>query len=287
MAARCVAARCVRPSAAASLANLPRRSALFAAAMGLGASRSPSPRALAAAAQAAEDDPVASILLDPKFPESWPYGADAFARYDEAPDGSFYTEPRFVTHIDDRAIEALSDYYAASFPPVAEKPALLDLCSSWISHYPKDYNPSNLDSVVGLGMNEDELQRNGALTSFVVKDLNEDPVLPFDDNSFDVVTNAVSVDYLTRPLEVFREMHRVLKPGGTAIMSFSNRCFPTKAIAVWTQTGDPDHIWIVGSYFHYAGGFEKPQAKEITKRAGMLQRGGDPMYVVFARKQLS
>ncbi len=55
-----------------------------------------------------------------------------------------------------------------------------------------------------------------------------DATLPYEDNSFDVVTNAVSVDYLTRPLEVFREMHRVLKPGGQAIMSFSNRCFPTK-----------------------------------------------------------
>ena len=45
---------------------------------------------------------------------------------------------------------------------------------------------------------------------------------------FQVITNTVSVDYLSKPIEVFKEMHRVLKPGGTAIMSFSNRCFPTK-----------------------------------------------------------
>ena len=113
----------------------------------------------------------------------------------------------------------------------------------------------------------------------MVRDLNENPTLPYEDGTFDVVTNAVSVDYLTRPLEVMKEVRRVLKPGGLAIMSFSNRCFPTKAIAIWTATGDPDHIWIVGSYFHFAGGFEAPQARDISPNPGRT----DPMYVVFAR----
>lgn len=111
-----------------------------------------------------------------------------------------------------------------------------------------------------------------------MRDLNAAPELPFPDASFDVVTNAVSVDYLTRPREVMREVARVLKPGGLALMSFSNRCFPTKAVAIWTSTGDLDHVWIVGSYFHFAGGFEPPQAVDIS--AGR----GDPMYVVFARR---
>ena len=92
--------------------------------------------------------------------------------------------------------------------------------------------------VAGLGMNQEELVRNKQLTEFAVRDLNLDPTLPYADNSFDFITNCVSVDYLTRPLEVFKEIHRCLKPGGVAIMSFSNRCFPTKAIAIWTQTGD-------------------------------------------------
>lgn len=120
-----------------------------------------------------------------------------------------------------------------------------------------------------------------------MRDLNKDPVLPYPDNTFDVVTNCVSVDYLTKPLEVMREVHRVLKPGGRAVMSFSNRCFPTKAVAVWTATGDEDHVWIVGSYFHYSvpGGFEPPRAVDISPRPkGPFAPGGDPMYVVEAVK---
>ena len=167
------------------------------------------------------------------------------------------------------------------FPPRAGPSVqLLDVCSSWISHYPRGYD-SSCGRISGLGMNEEELGRNPILSDFAVRDLNADPTLPYPDNTFDVVTNAVSVDYLTRPLEVMKEVQRVLKPGGLALMSFSNRCFPTKAIAIWTSTSDMDHIWVVGAYFHFAGGFEAPQAVDISPGP---KGKSDPMYVVYARK---
>lgn len=221
------------------------------------------------------------VLANPEFPEVWPYTPEAFQRFDESSDSSFYNEPRFVTHIDDMAIKALTEFYEESFPASGSGAALLDMCSSWISHYPKGYQANRIS---GTGMNEDELKRNSILTDYDVRDLNEEPVLPYPDNTFDVVTNAVSIDYLVKPLEIMREVHRVLKPGGLAIMSFSNRCFPTKAVSVWTATGDLDHVYIVGSYFHYAGGFEPPAARDITKK-GLLGQKGDPMYVVYSRKQ--
>jgi ubiquinone/menaquinone biosynthesis C-methylase UbiE len=77
-------------------------------------------------------------------------------------------------------------------------------------------------------MNEAEFARNSLLTDYELKDLDTDPTPPYEDNAFDVITNAVSVDCLNKPLEVVKEMHRVLLPGGTAMMSFANRCFPTK-----------------------------------------------------------
>lgn len=244
----------------------------------LGALLSGAPRKTNAAASTMTAE---QVLQDPQWPDKFPFRDEMFQRYDESEDSLFYDYPRFVTHIDDAAIKSLTQFYADAFPASPDA-ALLDICSSWISHYPPGLKAKR---VAGLGMNEEELKRNPVLTEYTVKDLNADPVLPYEDASFDVVTNAVSVDYLAKPLEMFREMHRVLKPGGLAIMSFSNRCFPTKAIAVWTSTEDLDHCWIVGSYFHYAvpGGFAPPEAKDITAPASRGGRG-DPMYVVYARK---
>ncbi|KAJ0985525.1 hypothetical protein J5N97_003881 [Dioscorea zingiberensis] len=123
----------------------------------------------------------------------------------------------------------------------------------------------------------------GILTEYIVQDLNVNPKLPFPDDSFDVITNVVSVDYLTKPIEVFKEMQRILKPGGQAIMSFSNRMFWTKAISIWTSTGDVEHAWIVGAYFHYAGGFEPPVAVDISPNPGR----SDPMYIICSRKKFN
>ena len=140
--------------------------------------------------------------------------------------------------------------------------SICDLCSSWISHLPTNIKYSR---VAGLGMNAEELARNPQLTEHTVQDLNANPVLPYEDNSFDYVCN---VDYLNKPLEIFREMHRVLKPGGKAIMSFSNRMFPTKAVAVWTQTDDSGHVWIVGSYYKFSADWTDTAAFDISSGKG-------------------
>lgn len=229
-------------------------------------------------ASARQKGAVEEALKNVEWPEQFPFKEEDFQRFDESPDSLFYEAPRFVTHIDDPAIAALTKYYSEALPP-SNTPgvSILDMCSSWVSHFPKGYKQ---DRIVGLGMNEDELKRNPVLTEYVVQDLNLNPKLPFEDNSFDVITNVVSVDYLTKPLDIFKEMSRILKPGGRAIMSFSNRCFWTKAISIWTSTGDADHALIVGSYFHYAGGFQPPQAVDISPNPGR----SDPMYIVFSRK---
>ncbi|XAR67173.1 hypothetical protein NMG60_11013636 [Bertholletia excelsa] len=229
-------------------------------------------------ASAREKGEVEKVLKNVEWPEQFPFKEEDFQRFDESPDSLFYESPRFVMHIDDPAIAALTKYYSEVFPP-SNTPgiAILDMCTSWVSHFPKGYKQ---ERIVGMGMNEDELKRNPVLTEYVVQDLNVDPKLPFEDNSFDVITNVVSVDYLTKPIDIFKEMCRILKPGGLAIISFSNRCFWTKAISKWTSTGDIDHVLIVGSYFHYAGGFEPPEAVDISPNPGR----SDPMYIVYSRK---
>jgi SAM-dependent methyltransferase len=266
--------------------NIDRRKVLGLFGVGL-SSISSSPNnnnnkiAFAAKASSGEQqkNAISQVLKDPQWPPIYPFTTKDMGRYDESADSFFYEQPRLVKHIDDQAIDALTKYYSEVFKTV-EKPKVLDICSSWISHYPSDVEFSRC---AGTGMNEDELLKNPRFTEKpTVVDLNETPKLPYDDNSFDFVTNAVSVDYLTKPLEVMQEVRRVLKPGGRAIMSFSNRCFPTKAVSIWTATGDLDHIWIVGAYYHFANGFDPPEGIDISPNPGR----SDPMYVVTAVKSV-
>ena len=165
-------------------------------------------------------------------------------RQDEADDNDFYDQPRFCYHVDDAAVAALTKHYSTAFREW-EKPAILDICASHVSHFPPDV-ADYAGRRVALGMNVLELSQNKEVTEFVAKDLNEDPTLPFEDNSFDIVTNVVSIDYLTQPLQVCKEVARVLKPGGQAMFSLSNRCFPSKAVNVWLKTNDLEHVYIVG-----------------------------------------
>lgn len=202
-------------------------------------------------------------------------GAAHFQRIDESDDRLFYGTPRLVTHIDDPACAALVAYYGRTFPAGG---AILDLMSSWVSHLPDDIL---YGSVIGLGMNAVELDANPRLSGRVLHDLNADPALPFADTSFDACAIAVSVQYLTQPIAVFAEIARVLRPGAVCAVSFSNRMFPTKAVAVWRAVGDRDHARLVGHYFVEAGGFDEPEFENISPNPGM----SDPLYVVSARRE--
>ena len=189
-------------------------------------------------------------------------------RADPSPDTAFYGPPRLVTHIDDRAIAAVGDLYAE----LGLDGDVLDLMSSWISHFRTP--PRRL---TGLGMNAAELAANPALAERVVQDLNADPVLPFADGSFDDAVCCVSVDYLVRPVEVFREVARVLRPGGRFVVTFSNRCFPTKAVRGWLGTDDEGHLQIVNAYFVMSEGFGEVRGQLRTPPGP-----GDPLYAVWA-----
>lgn len=200
------------------------------------------------------------------------FAPEAYERDDESPDPTFYGFPRKVVHIDDGAIAALGRLYAEVLPPGSR---LLDLMSSWRSHLPPTFRAGD---VVGLGLNADEMADNPRLTSHVVHDLNRDPQLPFGDGEFDGAMCAVSVQYVIHPVVVFREVHRVLRPGAPFVVAFSNRCFHTKAVAVWLATSDDQHRALVRTYFEAAGGWRDIEAAD---RSG---GGGDPLHAVWARK---
>lgn len=219
-----------------------------------------------------------AVLKNVAWPPSWPYTSSDFARFDTRPDDEFYAFPRLVRHIDDGAVAALKRYYAGMLPWVH---GVLDVCSSVEAYLAETWEGRGV--VAGLGMNEVELAHNRALSEHVVVDLNARENLPYRDGSFDVVMCNVSIDYLTKPRGVLAEMARVLRPGGRVVISFSDRVFAIKAIAVWTGGGDVDHIYTVASYIHYAVGFSEPMVEDLSPRRNGVCTG-DPIYVVWATR---
>lgn len=198
--------------------------------------------------------------------------AALFERIDASSDALFYREPRLVNHIDDATIAALTDYYAEVLPG---RGTLLDLMSSWVSHLPSTHAGVR---VVGLGMNAEELAANPRLTERVVQDLNQTPLLPFAKASFAAVMIVVSVQYLTQPVEVFREIARVLEPGGRLVVAMSHRCFPTKAVRAFRELEPADRIRLVSAYCRLAGGFSAPAFVDRSPQ------GADPLWIVTAER---
>jgi hypothetical protein len=203
------------------------------------------------------------------------YPPEYFRRQDESDDGRFYVEPRLVVHIDDNAIAAIGEYFERCLP---RDGVILDLMSSWRSHLPDGFPKKKL---VGLGMNDVEMKENPQLDEFVVHNLNVNPAMPFDDGAFDAAVVTVSIQYMVKPIEIFRDVNRVLRPGGSFHVIYSNRMFPTKAVYVWQMLDDNRRAELIGSYFDYSGGWDDIRVLNITPETSGYT---DPVYVVTARK---
>jgi len=225
---------------------------------------------------------AADVLHEPKWPPAFPLDAKDMSRLDETSDALFYSQPRFVQHIDEYAVKTLNRHYREVLPKGG---AVLDLMSSWTSHLATGAGAEKSDGwfarLSAVGMNEAELARNPGLHDYHVADLNEKPSLAmYADNSFDAVFCSVSVDYLSQPLVVFSEIRRVLRPGGLVVFTWSNRMFPTKAINAWRLASEPARLYICGAYIHYTGGFSAPEGVDLSPYPGRT----DPVYAVSARK---
>lgn len=208
-------------------------------------------------------------LIQTSVDSSFTLTPEALRRQDDSPDSAFYREPRFVYHIDEGAVAAVTQLYREHFP---ETGAILDLASSWVSHLPDE---AHYRRVVGLGLNRLELERNPRLTERLVQDLNLVPALPFPDHEFDGVGLCVSIDYLIQPVAVVREIGRVLKPGAPLAITFSNRAFWSKTVAIWSQLSEQGRGGLILHYLQQAGNFTK---------TGLLDRSpvqGDPLHAVI------
>ena len=204
-------------------------------------------------------------------------------KLDTGNDREFYGVPRFVTHVDGGFIDRLTNLYHQRLSPNTR---IFDMMSSWVSHLPDDIQ---FEHVHGHGLNAEELAKNTRLDEYFVQNLNQDQQLPLADASVDAVLNTVSVQYLQYPEAIFAEVHRILKPNGIAIFSFSNRMFYHKAIEIWRDGSETCRVELVKGYFQSVPGFSQPesivhvsQVPDFLRMIGVP--GGDPFYAVIAQK---
>jgi SAM-dependent methyltransferase len=198
---------------------------------------------------------------------------DAFTKLDPEDDEIFYEPPRLVYHIDDGAISALTGFYRKVLPAGG---ILLDLMSSWVSHLPPEVE---YEEVIGHGMNKDELEANPRLSRWFIQNLNLDTRLPLAEASIDAAMICVSIQYLQQPVAVLSDLARVLRPDGPLVISFSNRCFWTKAVAIWRLLDDEGHAQLVERYLRHAG-FRQIETHRLAEWAEDVS---DPMIAVVGR----
>ncbi len=208
---------------------------------------------------------------------------DQRSKLDGTDDALFYEYPRFVTHVDQGFINSLTQLYRDRLKPQMR---ILDLMSSWVSHLPEEMQ---FEYVEGHGLNAEELARNPRLDHYFVQNLNQNLQLPLADQSFDAVLNTVSVQYLQYPEAIFAEIHRILKPNGIVIVSFSNRMFYQKAIQAWRDSSESNRVRLVQKYFQtIPNGFSPPEVLSYPALPNPLALLGfpsqDPFYAVIAYK---
>ena len=156
---------------------------------------------------------------------------------------------------------------------------MLDLMSSWRSHIPDGVTTHQ---VYGLGLNGEEMSNNPQLDHWVIKDINKDSNLPYEDSKFDAVMVVVSIQYMTDPISVFDEVNRVLKKDSKFHVVYSNRMFPTKATKIWKAFDNIERANLIGSYFGNSGLWSVPNAIDISPVGPVVS---DPLFVVSAQKK--
>ena len=213
------------------------------------------------------------------------FSGNPFQRADDAEDTAFYRSPRLVNHLDNTARQRVTEIYTRFLRPGN---SVLDLMSSWNSHLPESVPNLN---VVGLGLNQEEMERNPRLNEVVIHDLNRNPKLPLKAAQFDTVVCTVSVEYLTKPVAVFKEVARVLKPGGHFVLTFSERWFPPKVVALWSEMHPFERVRLVLEYFRTAERFNELQTESVRgmprpkdDKYANLTPLSDPVYAVWGKK---
>ncbi|MBW2663158.1 MAG: acyl carrier protein [Deltaproteobacteria bacterium] len=201
-----------------------------------------------------------------------PISIKPYSRFDKNDDEIFYHLPRFDSFIDTPAQKALTDFYFRTLPVEGK---ILDLMAGRHSYLPQKFS---FDEVVGLGLNEIEMKENTQLDKYVVHNLNKESTLPFGNSYFDACILSLSIQYLTHPVKVMKDIARVLKPNSPVAVVFSDRMFPTKAISIWRSGNVAGRTRYIKSCVYHSGLFHRINFEDLSPAYG----ASDSIYVVSA-----
>ena len=201
-------------------------------------------------------------------------------KLDESNDEEFYSDPKFVYHLDANFRQNLSDLYEREIDNYS---TVLDLMSSWDSYLPED---KKYKKVIGHGLNKQELERNKILDTYWIQNFNLNQEIPLENESVDYCLMVAAWQYLQYPENLTREILRILSNQGKFIIAFSNRAFWHKAPNIWTASSEEERVKYVRKVL-ITNGFNEPK---IIKKFNQSARNifnflnKDPFYCLIATK---
>ena len=202
-------------------------------------------------------------------------------KLDESNDENFYSDPKFVYHLDANFRNYLSNIYKNE---LKDNSTVLDLMSSWDSYLPPEIK---YKKVIGHGLNKKELEKNKNLNSFWIQNFNSSQKIPLDSGSIDYCLMVAAWQYLQYPENLAKEIARILSNKGKILVSFSNRAFWHKAPNIWTASTEEERLKYVRKVL-ISNGFKEPR---IIKKFNVNTLNflpflkNDPFYCLIANKE--
>ena len=202
-------------------------------------------------------------------------------KIDESNDEEFYSDPKFVYHLDANFRQYLTTIYKKE---IADYATILDLMSSWDSYLPEG---KKYKKVIGHGLNKQELEKNKFFDSYWIQNFNLNQEIPLEKESVDYCLMVAAWQYLQYPENLTREIARILSTHGKIIVAFSNRAFWHKAPNIWTSSNEEERVKYVRKVL-ISNGFDEPKIiKRVNKPALNIFNfsNKDPFYCLIANKE--
>jgi len=202
-------------------------------------------------------------------------------KFDESNDEEFYSDPKFVYHLDANFRQYLSNVYKKE---ISDNSTVLDLMSSWDSYLPQE---KKYKKVIGHGLNKQELEKNKIFDTYWLQNFNLNQEIPLENESVDYCLMVAAWQYLQYPEHLTTEILRILNNQGKFIISFSNRAFWHKAPNIWTSSTEEERIKYVRKVL-VSNGFNEPRIiKKFNEPALNIFNffSKDPFYCLIATKE--